>query len=101
LGVVATLYLHLPLLACAMAGCFLLATGLVCHKAISTFTGKTLRLLVTARLVVVLVLAALLFMTTGTIWTALVSTILLWLVADRLMGRRALYDLWKFTRQGR
>lgn len=98
LGIAATLLLHLPLFACLMAGCFLLATALVCHKAISTFTGKTLRLLVTARLVIVLVLASLLFMTTGTIWTGLVSSVLLWLVADRLMGRRALYDLWKLVR---
>jgi hypothetical protein len=101
LGIAAALLLHLPLFACLMAGCFLLATGLVSHKAVATFTGKTLRLLVTARLVVVLVLASLLFMTTGTAWTALVSSVLLWLVADRLMGRRALYDLWKLTRQGR
>lgn len=98
LGIIATLCLHLPLFACLMAGCFLLATGLVCHKAVATFTGKTLRLLVTARLVIVLVLASLLFMTTGTIWTALVSSVLLWLVADRLLGRRALYDLFKLVR---
>lgn len=98
LGIVATLCLKLPLFASLMAGCFLLATALVCHKAVATFTGKTLRLLVTARLVIVLVLASLLFLTTGTVWTALVSTVLLWLVADRLMGRRALYDLWKLTR---
>jgi hypothetical protein len=100
LGIVAALWLLLPLFACLMAGSFLFATALICHKAIATFTGKLLRTLTAARLVIVLVLATTLFMTTGTIWTALVSTVLLWLVADRLMGRRALYDLWKLTRKG-
>jgi hypothetical protein len=63
-----------------------------------TFTGKTLRLLVTARLVVVLVVGALLFCAWGSAWVAIVSATLLWLVADRLLGRRALADLHKTVR---
>ncbi len=94
-GIVATLCLALPLFAALMAGCFLFATALVCHKAVATFTGRTLRLLVAARLVIVLVLATLLFLTSGCVWAGVVSSTVLWLVADRLMGRRALYDLWK------
>ena len=101
LGIAAAHWLGLPLFASLMAGCFLLATGLVCHKALATFTGKTLRLLVSARLVIVLVLGSLLFTATGAVWAGLVSSAVLWLVADRLMGRRALHDLRKFTRQGR
>jgi len=59
----------------------------------ATFTGKTLRLLVASRLVVVLVLGSLLFCATGSAWMCVVSATLLWLVADRLLGRRALFDL--------
>ena len=97
-GVVVALAAKLPLFAALMAGCFLFATALVCRKALATFTGRTLRLLVTARLVIVLVLGALLFCTSGNAWVAVVSALLLWLTADRLLGRRALYDLWKLTR---
>jgi hypothetical protein len=53
---------------------------------------------VTARLVIVMVLASLLFCTTGAVWTTLPSTLLVWLIADRLMGRRTLYDLHKLVR---
>jgi hypothetical protein len=81
-----------------MAACFLFAAGLVCRRAIATFTSKTLRLLVAARLVIVLVLSALLFCTTGNAWVTVVSGTLVWLVTDRLLGRRALYDLYKLTR---
>jgi hypothetical protein len=98
LGLIAALLLALPLFAALLAGSFLLATALVSHKAISTFTGKALRLLVTARLVLILVLGALLFFTSGSAWMAIVSAVLLWLTADRLLGRRALYDLWKLSR---
>jgi hypothetical protein len=48
-----------------MAGCFLLATALVCHRALIRFTSRTLRLLVAARLVLIVVLGALLFCATG------------------------------------
>jgi hypothetical protein len=98
LGIVASLYARMPLFAALMAGCFLLATALVCHKALVTFAGRTLRLLVAARLVLVLVLGALLFCTQGSAWTAVASALLLWLTADRVLGRRALYDLWKLVR---
>lgn len=98
LGVLFSLVLGLPFFAALMAGTFLFATGLTCRKALATFTGRALRLLVTARLVVILVLAALLCCTTGSAWVAVVSAVLIWLVADRLLGRRALYDLWKLTR---
>ena len=98
LGIAASLTVGVPPFAALMAGCFLLATALVCRKALVTFTGKTLRLLVTARLVIVLVVGALLFCTSGSAWVGVVSAVLLWLTADRLLGRRALYDLWKLTR---
>jgi hypothetical protein len=98
LGIAASLTAGVPLFAALMAGCFLLAAALVCRRALVTFTGKTLRLLVTARLVLVLVVGALLFCTSGSAWVAVVSAVLLWLTADRLLGRRALYDLWKLTR---
>ena len=98
LGVVVALAAALPLFAALMSGCFLFATALVCRNALATFTGRTLRLLVTARLVIVLVLGGLLFCTSGSAWVAVVSALLLWLTVDRLLGRRALYDLWKLTR---
>jgi hypothetical protein len=98
LGMTASLCLRLPLFSALMAGCFLLASTLICRKAILTFTGATLRLLVMARMVLILVLAALLFCTTGTAWMCLVSALLLWLVTDRLLGRRALHDLYKLCR---
>ena len=93
LGALASLVAGLPVFAALMAGSFLLATALVGRKALVTFTGQTLRLLVTARLVVVLVVGALLFCAWGSAWVAIVSATLLWLVADRLLGRRALRDL--------
>src|SRR5262245_60998737 len=101
LGVAASLLSGLPLFAALMAGCFLLAVASVCRKALATFTGRTLRLLVTARLVAIFVLAALLFCASGSAWAGLVSAVLLWLVADRLLGRRALYDLWKDVRESK
>src|SRR5688572_191405 len=60
-----------PLFAALMAGCLLLATALTCYKAVATFAGKTLRLLVTARLVFVLVLGALLLVASGDAWVGL------------------------------
>lgn len=81
-----------------MAYGFLLAVGLVGRRAVTTFVGHTLRLLVAARLVLILTLGALLSGISGSAWAGVVSAALLWLVADRLLGRRALYDLWKFTR---
>jgi hypothetical protein len=54
--------------------------------------------LVMSRMMLVLVLAALLFCAMGVAWTGLVSALLLWLVSDRLLGRRALHDLWKLCR---
>lgn len=98
LGVLVALVAALPLFAALMAGSFLFATALVCRTVLATFAGRTLRLLVTARLVIVLVLGALLFCTVGSAWVAVVSALLLWLTTDRLLGRRALYDLWKLTR---
>lgn len=98
LGMLASLTMHLPLFSTLMSGCFLFAATLTCRKAILTFTGATLRLLVMARVVLVLVLAALLFCTTGAAWMGLVSALLLWLISDRLLGRRALHDLFKLCR---
>ena len=44
-----------------------------------------------------LVVGALLYCTSGSAWSGVVAALLLWLVADRLLDRRALYDLWKLT----
>lgn len=100
LGITAPLFAGLPLFATMMTGSFLLAIALMGHRAMATFTGKALRLLVTARLMIVLVLGAVFFCTSGITWTAVVSAVVLWLTADRLLGRRALHDLWKLSRQG-
>jgi hypothetical protein len=94
LGMLASLLYALPIFGTMMAGCFLFATTLICRKAILTFTGTTLRLLVMARMV----LAALLFCSSGVAWVGLVSAVLLWLVSDRLLGRRALHDLFVLCR---
>jgi hypothetical protein len=99
LGFLAALYAHLPLFAGAMAYAFLLAGALVCRRAVTTFMGKTLRLLVAARLVIILVVGALLYCTSGSAWSGVVAAVLLWLTADRLLGRRALLDVWKLTRK--
>src|SRR5262245_19487665 len=64
-GLAAALWLNLPTFACLMSGAFLLAAGLTCHRGIAACTGKVVRLLVTARLVIVLVLASLLLVATG------------------------------------
>jgi hypothetical protein len=97
LGFLGALLAHLPLFAGLMAYVFLLAVALTCRRAIATFVGQTLRLLVAARLVVIATVGALLFCTSGSAWGAVVGAVLLWLVADRLLGRRALYDLWKLA----
>jgi hypothetical protein len=99
LGLLASVAAGLPLFAAFMACCFLLATALAGYRALATFTAQTLRLLVTARLVIVLVVAALLFGVSGHAWVGVISAVLLWLTADRLLGRRALYDLWKAVRK--
>ncbi len=93
LGVFASLLAELPLFAALMAGCFLLATALVCRRALIRFSSHTLRLLVAARLVLILVVSALLFCETGAAWMGVVSALLLWLVADRLLGPLALRSL--------
>jgi hypothetical protein len=98
LGMVASMFFGLPLFSVLMAGAFLFATTLVCRRAILTFASATLRLLIMGRVVLIFVLAALLFCSTGAAWTALVSAVLLWLVTDRLLGRRALHDLYKLCR---
>ena len=99
-GIIAACPLNMPPFAALMSGCFLFATGLTCHRAVAAFAGKSLRLLVAARLVIVLVLASLLVVSTGSAWAGLVSGLLTWLVADRLLGRAALRDLWRMTRKG-
>ena len=98
LGMLASLSLALPLFGTMMAGCFLVATTLVCRRALLTFAGATLRLLVMARMVLFFVLAAMLFCSSGIAWVGLVSAVLLWLVSDRLLGRRALHDLFELCR---
>ncbi len=98
LGVFASLLAEVPLFAALMAGCFLLATALMCRRALIRFTSHTLRLLVAARLVLILVVSALLFCETGAAWMGVVSALLLWLVADRLLGPLALRSLGNRTR---
>src|SRR5690349_19149515 len=56
-GVIASLTFGLPVFASLMSGCFLLAAAAVCHRAMVTFTGKALRVLVASRLVVVAIVA--------------------------------------------
>lgn len=99
IGILASLVFGLPLFATLMGGSFLLATALVARKALVRFTGRTLRLLVAARLMIVLVMGALLFCTSGSAWVSIVSALLLWLVSDRLLGRNALDDLGKVVRR--
>lgn len=79
-----------------MAG-FIAATAIVCTKALVTFTGRTLRLLLAARFAIVVTVVSLLFATAGVPHNCLVNGILAWLVADRLMGGRALLDLWRLV----
>lgn len=98
LGILSSLIFGLSLFAALMTGCVLLATALTCNRALTTFTSKALRLLVTARLVVLLIVGALLACAQGSAWTGIVSAVLLWLLADRLLGRNALSDLRKPTR---
>src|SRR5262245_25790569 len=100
LGFLASLFVGLPPFAALMSACFLLGAALTCGRAVAAFAGRTLRLLVAARVVVVAVLGALLFVSNGSTWTGIVSAVLLWLAADRLLGRRALFDLWRLTRKG-
>jgi hypothetical protein len=98
LGLLAALFAALPLFAVLMAGCFLLATALPCRKAVATFTRQALRLLVTARVVLVVVPGGLPCGTAGAPHLAVVSAVVLWLAADRLLGRRALRDLYRAVR---
>lgn len=98
LGILGSLVFGLPLFAALMCGSFLLATALVARKALVRFASRTLRLLVAARLMIVLVLGALLVCTSGSTWVGIVSTLLLWLTTDRLLGRHALADLGKLVR---
>jgi len=100
LGVVATLVAGLAPFAALMAAGFLCAARLVLRTALLTFTGQALRLLVAARFVLVVVAGALLFCASGSAWAGVVSALVLWLTAGRLLGRRALRDLWKLA-QGR
>lgn len=101
LGILASLVTGLPPFAAFMAASFLLATALTCGKALVMFAGGVLRLLVAARLVIILVLGALLFGATGAAWMALVSTVLLWLAAERLLGRQPMQEMRKPIRDRR
>ncbi len=98
LGLAATLVAGLPLFAGLMAGTLLLAAALTCRLALLSLVGQALRVLVAARLVIVLVVGALLFGTAGGAWVVVVSALLLWLTTDRLLGRQALADLWRLCR---
>ena len=92
-GLLTSLFFGLPVFAALMAGCLLLAAALTCGQAVVACTGQALRLLVSARLVLLLVLAALLFCATGSLWAALVSALLLWLCCERLLGRHTLHEM--------
>jgi hypothetical protein len=97
LGLLVCLVAGLPPFAALMAACFLLAAAVVCRDALAAFAGRTLRLLVTARVVLVAVVAAVLFCAEGGARMAVVAAVLLWLTADRLLGRHALHDLRKLA----
>ena len=99
MGALASLAGGLPLFAGLMAGFFLVAASLVITRAVTRFVSQTLRLLVSARMVVTLVVAALLLAIGGAPWMAVVSAVLVWLVADRLLGRQALTELGKRKRE--
>ncbi len=101
LGILASLFFGVPLFAALMSGCFLLATAYVCRQALVRFTGRTLRLLVAGRLVIALVVGAMLSCATGAAWAGMVSALLRWLTADRLLGRHALQDLSMSVRKPR
>jgi len=100
LGLVASLCAGLPVFAALMAASFLLATAFTCRWALAAFTDRAVQLLVATRLVAVLVLGAVLFCAHGSAWVLVVSSVLLWLTTDRLLGRSALADLWHLGRDG-
>lgn len=94
-GLIAVFFHGMSLLASLMSGAFLFGAVMICRRALVTFTGDVLRLLVAARFAIMIVVGALLVVTSGAHWTAFVSGVLAWLAADRLLGRRALHQLWK------
>jgi hypothetical protein len=100
-GVVTSLFFGLSPFAALLTGSFLLATSFVLVRAMVRFTSQVMRLLVAARLVVALLVGALLFWADGNAWAALVSAVLFWLVADRLLGRIALNGMTQLRRKRR
>jgi hypothetical protein len=92
-GLLLTLLVGLPVFAALLCGCLLLAVAVICQQALVACTSPRLRLLVSARLVLLLVVAALLFCISGSLWMATVSALLLWLSSDRLLGPRTLLEL--------
>ena len=77
------------------------AVALNYRKAMIGATGRTVRFLIAVRRpIVVLVVAGLLFSASGAVWTGIVSALLIWLTAERLLGRHAFIDLGKLTRNG-
>ncbi len=99
LGILFTATIGLPAYVIMFASGFLMATGMIAVRAIVTFVGKTLKLLVACRLVIVGILGALLMCVTAPLWPILISAVVLWLVAEKLLGKRALLGLWKRMRR--
>ena len=90
---VAALTAGLPLLGSTFTSGLTLVALFLFGRALVAFTGKLLRLLVLARAAVLLAVGLLLFVSTGAAWVGVVSALLLWLAADRLLGGCALRDL--------
>jgi hypothetical protein len=78
LALAAAVTAELAWLALLLAAGFIGAAAIVCGRAAMTFTGETLRLLVSARVVIVVVLAAVLLATNGIAHTAIGSAALSW-----------------------
>lgn len=95
LGLFAALFHGLSAFAALVTSGFLCATVLVCRRALVTFTGEVLSLLVAARGVILIAVGLLLVVSSGASWKCVVAGLLIWLVADRLLGRLALRQLWR------
>lgn len=97
LSVFAAVTAEVTWLAVLLTAGFLGAAVIVCGRAALTFAGQTLRLLLAARLAIAVVIVAVLFATHGFPHDMIVSGAMSWLVADRLVGGRALVDLWRLV----
>jgi hypothetical protein len=100
LGILAALVGGLPLFAAFMVAVLLLGTALLCHRGLTTFAGPLLQHVVTVRVIILLVMGAFLICASEGWWMIVVSALLIWLVAERLLGQRALHELWRLGQAG-